>query len=136
MLQTLDSALLLLHVLVIGFNLTGWIWNSTRKWHLLLVVVTASSWIFGGFFYGFGYCFMTDWHWQVKEKLGVMGLPSSFIKYGVDSITGMSFDPALVDLVTGISFGVVAVLSLVVNRKSLPFLKYLVPFFSGWNFFG
>ena len=121
MLQILDTALLILHLLVVGFNLTGWIWKSTRRWHLLCVAITAASWIIGGFFYGFGYCFLTDWHWQVKYKLGVMGLPSSFIKYGLDTITGLAFDPMIVDLGTGISFGVIVVLSLVVNRKFFGF---------------
>lgn len=121
MLQILDITLLVLHLLVIGFNLTGWIWPATRKWHLLLVGITSCSWIIGGFFYGFGYCFLTDWHWQVKQGLGVGNLPVSFIKYGLDSITRISFDSGTVDLITGITFGLIVVLSLVSNRKFLGF---------------
>lgn len=119
MLQILDITLLALHLLIISFNLTGWIWRATRKWHLLIVGITALSWILGGFFYGFGYCFLTDWHWQIKHKLGVSDLPASFIKYGLDSITGISFNPITVDLITGITFGVIVMLSLFSNRKVL-----------------
>jgi hypothetical protein len=36
----------------------------------------------------------------VKEKLGERNLPSSFIKYLADKITGKDIDPSLVDNVT------------------------------------
>jgi hypothetical protein len=42
-LVALDVFLTFLHLLIIGFNLFGWIWKKTRKWHFILVVVTAAS---------------------------------------------------------------------------------------------
>ena len=121
MLQILDITLLALHLLVISFNLTGWLWPATRKWHLLIVGITACSWIIGGFFQGFGYCFLTDWQWQIKRELGIGDLPASFIKYCLDSVTGVSFDPSGVDIITGITFGIIITLSVVSNRKFLRF---------------
>ncbi|MBK1440183.1 DUF2784 domain-containing protein [Parapedobacter sp. ISTM3] len=114
-LKVLDSFFTLLHVLIIGFNLLGWIWPSTRRLHLYAVLITAASWLLLGIWYGIGYCPITDWQWQVKTKLGENNLPDSFIKYQVDTFTGTSIDAGLVDSVTAISFAVVSVLSVYLN---------------------
>jgi Protein of Unknown function (DUF2784) len=82
------------------FNLTGWIWKRTRRAHLFTLGLTLISWFVFGFWYGWGYCFLTDWQWQVKEKLGETNLPSSFIKYLADKISGKNFNPSFVDNVT------------------------------------
>ncbi len=107
----LDFLLTLLHLLIIGFNLFGWIWHSTRKPHFYLVIATIFSWVVLGFWYGFGYCPVTDWQWQVKAKLGERDLPNSFIKYFADKLTGMDISADLIDTVTAVSFGAVVILS-------------------------
>lgn len=117
MLQFLDIILTLAHIVLIGFNLLGWIWQKTRRLHLLCVFLTALSWFVLGIWYGFGYCFLTDWQWQIKRKLGETDLPDSFIKYAADHITGLDIAPSLVDMATVISFGAVAVLSVVLNIR-------------------
>jgi len=61
---------------------------------------TLLSWFVFGIWYGWGYCFLTDWQWQVKEKRGETNLPASFIKYFADKISGKNFDPSFVDNVT------------------------------------
>ena len=60
------------HVALIIFNLFGWIPKRLRKWNLAALSLTAFSWFALGIFYGFGYCFLTDWHWQIREKLGYL----------------------------------------------------------------
>lgn len=110
-LHILDLFLSILHLLIIGFNLFGWIWRSTRKLHFYLVIATIFSWVILGFWYGFGYCPLTDWQWQVKAKLGEGDLPNSFIKYFADKLTGMDISSDLVDTVTAVSFGLVIILS-------------------------
>ena len=50
-----------------------------------------------GIFYGWGYCPFTDWHWEVKRKLGESNLPNSYVKYYVDKLTGYTWDPLAVD---------------------------------------
>jgi hypothetical protein len=100
MLTFLDIFFTLAHIILTLFNLTGWIWKRTRKAHLITLGLTLASWFVFGIWYGWGYCFLTDWHWDVKEKLGERNLPSSFIKYYADKISGKNFDPALVDKVT------------------------------------
>ena len=100
MLSFLDILLSIAHISLTLFNLTGWIWKRTRKAHLVTLGLTLLSWFVFGIWYGWGYCFLTDWQWQVKEKLGETNLPASFIKYFADKITGKDFDPALVDNIT------------------------------------
>ena len=110
-LHFLDFLLTLLHLLIIGFNLFGWIWKSTRKLHFYLVIATIFSWVVLGFWYGFGYCPLTDWQWQVKAALGERDLPNSFIKYFADTVTGMDISSTLIDTVTAVVFGLVIIVS-------------------------
>jgi len=104
MLHLLDLLFTLLHVLIIGFNLFGWIWPQTRKAHFICVLLTAFSWFILGIFFGLGYCPITDWQWQIKETLGESNLPDSFIKYFVDKLSGRDIDAGLIDLSTGLGF--------------------------------
>ena len=94
----LDVFFFLLHSLLIAFVMTGWAMKRTRKAHLGLLGLTMLSWLGLGTWYGFGYCPFTDWHWQVKRKLGEFELPGSYVKYYLDSATGWNWDGFLVDL--------------------------------------
>lgn len=122
MLRLLDVFLTFVHLVIIGFNLFGWIWPATRKAHFICVLATAASWFLLGIWFGMGYCPVTDWQWRVKEQLGEHNLPASFIKYYADKISGRDISSYLIDTVTGISFLVAALLSVYVNfikkRKS------------------
>ena len=110
MTQLLDIGLTILHVLLMAFNLTGWIWSRTRKLHLITLIATATSWFILGIWYGFGYCVLTDWHWSIKEKLGETNLPNSFVKYIADKITGNVVNSSLIDAITigGLIFAIIA----------------------------
>jgi len=96
----LDILLTIAHIVLTLFNLVGWIWTRTRKIHLITIGLTIASWFILGIWHGWGYCVLTDWHWQVKQKLGERNLPASFIKYYADKLTGKNFDPSLVENVT------------------------------------
>jgi hypothetical protein len=111
----LDYLFTLLHLIIIGFNLLGWIWRSTRKLHLIFVLLTAASWLLLGIWYGIGYCPITDWQWQIKERLGETNLPNSFIKYFVDKLTRSDISSDLIDAVTAIFFAIAAALSVYLN---------------------
>jgi hypothetical protein len=115
MLQLLDAFLTLVHLIIISFNLLGWIWPATRKAHLICVLATAASWFLLGIWFGMGYCPVTDWQWRVKEQLGEDNLPASFIKYYADKFSGKNISSSLIDTVTGLSFAVAALLSVYVN---------------------
>ncbi len=116
-LTLLDIFFTLLHWLIIGFNLLGWIWRATLKLHLYSVLLTAASWLVLGIWYGIGYCPITDWQWQVKTKLGEQNLPNSFVKYQADKLTGVDFNPATIDTITAISFAFVTLLSIYLNIR-------------------
>lgn len=102
----------LLHFLIIGFNLLGWIWKATRQAHLYAVWVTAGSWLLLGIWFGLGYCPITDWQWDVKTKLGERNLPNSFIKYQADRLFNRNFSPVLIDWITAVSFTLVTLLAI------------------------
>lgn len=122
-LRLLDVLLYAAHLLVIGFNLLGWIWRKTRPWHLLVAALTAVSWFILGFWYGFGYCFITDWQWQVKKQLGTRGLPASFVEHFLNDVLGFSFSTQLVDALTGGLFALAVLLSVVLyvrDRRKQP----------------
>ena len=115
MLKLLDIFYTCIHLLIICFNLFGWIWPKTRKLHLIVVTITLLCWFGLGIWYGWGYCPVTDWQWDVKENLGETNLPNSFIKYFADKITGKHFPPSLVDRVTLISFLAAIAITIYVN---------------------
>jgi hypothetical protein len=97
MLAVLDGLFLAFHTALTAFNLCGWLWRKTRRIHLFSIGLTFASWIGLGFVYGFGYCPLTDWHWQIKYARGEENLPASYVKYYVDRVTGLDSDPAIVD---------------------------------------
>ncbi len=115
MLHLLDILLTLVHLLIIGFNLFGWMWPATRRAHFICVLLTGASWFLLGIWFGIGYCPVTDWQWQVKEQLGEHDLPNSFIKYYADKINGKGFPPSFIDTITLVCFAVAAVLAVYFN---------------------
>lgn len=123
MLELLNILLTLTHLVIIGFNLLGWIWPQTRKLHFICILLTAFSWIVLGIWFGFGYCPITDWQWNIKEKLGEENLPDSFIKYFADKVTGKDFSSTLIDALTATLFVIAALLSVYLNfiRKKKQF---------------
>ena len=118
--QVLDVFFVVFHTSIIIFSLTGWIWKRTRKWNLLLLGLIGSSWLFLGLIVGmFGYCPLTDWHFDILEKLGKTELPVSYVKYLADRITGLDFNEKMVDDFTLSSFLVALVLSMVLNVRDV-----------------
>ena len=103
----LDVLFLIFHSSLVVFTLVGWIWKETRKVHLLALTLTMCSWFGLGIWYGFGYCPCTDWHWQVKTKLGETSLPMSYVKYYADWLTGLDWNAFVLDYVVAV-FGLAA----------------------------
>lgn len=99
-----DWLLTAVHIAVIAGFVFLWIPRRTVRLHRWLVGLTALSWLGLGYFYGVGYCFLTDWQWSIKRARGVTDLPASFIKYAADAVTGMNLPPHTVDTVAGVTF--------------------------------
>ncbi len=99
--RILDIFFVVFHTGIIIFSLAGWIWKKTRRLNLIVLGIIGSSWLFLGLLVGtLGYCPLTDWHFNVLEKLGKTNLPNSYVKYLADRLTGKDFNAHLVDSVT------------------------------------
>lgn len=117
--QFLDIFFIVFHTLYTLFCTAGWIWKKTRKLNLILLLITTISWFGMGYFcgLGLGYCLCTDWHWQVKMKLGQKNIPRSYIKYLVDLLTGLDFDRTLIDFVVAVVYVLAMLLSITLNIR-------------------
>lgn len=93
-----DILFVVFHTSLILFNVFGWIWKETRPFNLVTILVTFGSWFLIGLIVGqLGYCPSTDWHFSILRELGHTGLPTSYIKYLADRLTGLDFSQKLVD---------------------------------------
>jgi hypothetical protein len=124
--KLLDIFFMVFHTALILFNLFGWIFKSLRKWNLITLLLTAGSWIFLGFFYGFGYCPLTDWHFNVIEKLGEVVLHSSYIQYLLERLTGLVIPAKLVDTLTLWGLVIALVVSVGLNIRDVMRRKYIL----------
>jgi hypothetical protein len=93
----LDKFFFVFHSALMVFILFGWTWRKTRIANLIVILLTAFSWTVLGIWYGFGYCPSTDWHWQVRMKLGYSDMPTTYTKFLIDSLTGLDVNETLVD---------------------------------------
>ena len=113
----LDKFFFFFHTLFALFNILGWIWKKTRRLNLIFLFITALSWFVLGMWYGLGYCPFTEWHWQVRQRLGYQDMPASYIKFLLDTFTGLNLNPLMVDIITGTAFGVAVISSLILNIR-------------------
>ncbi len=99
------------------FNLLGWIWKKTRRANLVTLLLTGGSWTVLGIWYGFGYCPCTDWHWQVRRQLGDDDLPSSYMTFLIDILTGWTLPADLVNTITLVGFLLALAVSVALNVR-------------------
>lgn len=121
MLNALDLFFLVFHTMFTLFNMTGWLWRATRRWHLATMGLTAASWFIVGIWYGWGYCFCTDWHWRVRDALGRPITSNSYIHFLISEITGANLNEGLVDMAVLAVFLPCLALTVVLNARD--FLK-------------
>jgi len=119
MLSFLNIFFFLFHTVFTLFNVVGWMFVKTRKLHFMTMALTAGSWFVLGIWYGWGYCFCTDWHWQVREELGYHDHSHSYIHFLIVKLTGIDLNPHWVDTGTVIVFVVSMIASVWVNRNVL-----------------
>jgi len=115
MLIFLNYFFIVFHTLLIFFNLFGWIFKTTRKWNLATLFITAFSWVVIGFWYGFGYCFCTDWHWQIREQLGYPIPPNSYIQFLLLEYFGWAPSQSVTDTLTLVFFLLAVLGALITN---------------------
>ena len=116
-LRFLDSFFIIFHCLFSLFNASGWAFRKTRRLHLATVLITLFSWFILGIWHGWGYCFCTDWHWQVRNALGTPVTSWSYLHFLIEEVTGISLNPTLVDTTALLILAVVSVLTVVLNVR-------------------
>lgn len=121
--QFLNIFFFAFHTLFTLFNITGWMFRATRKWNLVTLLLTAFSWFVLGIWYGWGYCFCTDWHWEVRERLGFHDQQNSYIHFLLLKLTGVNFNETLVNNVTLIVFVISLAMSIWLNLRDRKKLK-------------
>lgn len=107
----LNIFFIVFHTVFTLFNIVGWIFPRTRKLHLITMLLTAGSWFILGIWYGWGYCVCTDWHWQVREAMGIQDRSDSYIHFLLLETTGIDWDKQLVENTTLIIFVLCFILS-------------------------
>lgn len=96
----LNAFFFVFHTVFTLFNLSGWLFRKTRRWNLITLLLTAFSWFVLGIWFGWGYCFCTDWHWKVREHMGFHDQRRSYIHFLLLKLTGIDFNESLVENVT------------------------------------
>ncbi len=115
----LDIFFLVFHLMLVLFVLFGWIWRKTRRWNLIVIMLTLASWFLLGIKYGIGYCPLTDWHFQVLRKMGETGMPSSYISYLVVRFTSYMPSQNIVDTLTFLGAMAALIASLFFNIRDM-----------------
>ncbi len=113
----LNGFFFVFHTTFTLFNITGWIFRKTRKWNLVTLLLTAFSWFVLGIWHGWGYCFCTDWHWNVRRHLGLHDQPQSYIHLLLLELTGHDFNESLVENTTLLIFLLSLFMSIWLNIK-------------------
>ena len=114
--ELLNIAFFVFHTAWMLFNCVGWIWRRTRRWHLATILLTAASWVGLGIWYGWGYCPCTDWHWQIRERLGYRD-PPSYLQLLIRELTGLDPDPRLADALAVATLAGAGTISVLLNRR-------------------
>lgn len=117
--QILDWVFVVFHTALIIFNIFGWALKSLRKWNLLTLSLTAVSWFVLGMFYGIGYCFLTDWHWNVLIEIGQYPVENSYIQYLFRRLFSIEVSADFADTLTASVFFVAVILSVYLNLRDI-----------------
>jgi hypothetical protein len=107
----LDWALHGVHLAVIAVNLLGWWHPASRTLHRWFVAVTLTSWVVFAPWYGLGYCFLTDWHWSIKQHLGQSPMHASYVQHVLVEGLGVRLADGVVDAIVALTFAAIVVVT-------------------------
>jgi hypothetical protein len=116
MLPALNIFFFVFHTVLVVFNLTGWIFRRTRKWNLVTLLATLFSWVVMGLWFGFGYCLCTDWHWQIRQQMGIKEESDTYIGL-LFKMMGLDLPDNTVFLITAGGFIFAFVMSCALNIR-------------------
>ena len=116
-LQIIDIFFFVFHTIFILFNVFGWLVPRWRFVNFITLSLTTFSWFILGIWYGWGYCFCTDWHWWVREQLSYQNMGSSYIHFLILKFTSIDIAPNWVEIYTVIVFFTAYIISTYLNIK-------------------
>jgi len=96
----LDIMFDILHILLVIFIVSGWLFPDLRKMHLVVVLLTGCSWIIFG--NELNNCILTEWHFNILRKMGIINLPDTYTQYALKRITGLAIPKTTALLITRI----------------------------------
>jgi len=117
MLAALNIFFFVFHTAWMIFNALGWAWKRTRPLQLLTIGLTAFSWFILGIWNGLGFCICTQWHWEVRQRLGYVDPERSYLALLIRCITGIHVNPDLSEAFTGAVFVVVTILGVTLSLR-------------------
>ncbi len=100
MLPFLNIMFDILHILLVIFIVSGWFFPDLRKMHLVVVLLTGCSWIIFG--NELNNCILTEWHFNILRKMGIINLPDTYTQYALKRITGLMIPKSTALLITRI----------------------------------
>jgi len=115
--EFLNIFFFIFHTVFTLFNVAGWIFPKTRKLNLITLLLTAFSWFVVGIWKGIGFCYCTEWHWQVREQLGYHDQTGSYIHFLILKLTGANLNISLVETTTVVVFAVSLMMSVWLNVR-------------------
>ena len=114
--EFLNVAFFAFHTAWIALTCGGWAWRRARAAQLAAVALTALSWFGFGFWYGWGYCPFTDWHWQVRARLGYQD-PPSYVQLLINVLTGIDLSSRVANTIAIAALATAAALGVVLAQR-------------------
>jgi hypothetical protein len=114
--DALNIGFFVFHTAFIAFNCLGWMSRRTRSWQLATVSLTALSWFGLGVWFGWGYCPCTDWHWEVRARLGFAD-PPSYVQLLIRELIGIEIGLEQANALAIVALAVAAVLGVVLRIR-------------------
>lgn len=115
--ELLNIFFFVFHSIVVLLNTFGWIFSKTRKWNLVCLLLTGTSWFILGIWYGWGYCVCTHWHWTVREKLGYHDTSDNYIHLLILETTGIDVPEKMLEAGIMIVFIISIIMSIILNLR-------------------
>jgi len=116
-LQILNYLFFIVHSMWILLILFGWTHAVILRIHLTAILLTAFSWVLLGYWYGWGYCICTDWHWKIRSDLGIQDYTNNYVHLLILKSIGLNPSPETVNILVVGVFSACAVMSIVLNLR-------------------
>ena len=116
--RLIDGLFHSVHIFIILFVATGWIFSALLPYHLALISLTLACWFILGIWFGFGYCPISDWHWKFKGAVGEGRPDGSYIYVVLQRFSQRKLNAAVVDKVVLIGTLAIMGISLFLNLRT------------------